>query len=268
MIDRKEQEYLRGKFNPDGSSLRKQQMVMLDMLKKFDTFCKENDITYWITAGTLLGAVRHGGFIPWDDDLDIDMFSCDYKKLLKNRDGLKKLGMVLQDFHSDKEYIAPYAKLRDLNSLLSEVNHYDTYYKYKGIYIDIFVRIRVSETISKISGKLQVCCYKISDIKQHVARRFLKWILYYTLHVVIYPLLLGIDKCLYFQNKRRYPLGSCFYDTIEKNHVIPTGNISFENYLFPAPKIIDKFLRDKYGDYNKLPAINDLHPHYEEIIFL
>ena len=64
------QEQLRTEYNPDGSILRRQQMKMLDILLRVDKFCKEHDIKYWLSSGTLLGAVRHGGFIPWDDDDD------------------------------------------------------------------------------------------------------------------------------------------------------------------------------------------------------
>lgn len=85
MIDFKTQEALRAKFNPDGSNLRKMQLRMLDMLKYIDKICREHNIKYWLSSGTCLGAVRHGGFIPWDDDCDIELLRKDYKKLIKIR---------------------------------------------------------------------------------------------------------------------------------------------------------------------------------------
>ena len=74
---------LKNKYNPDGSTLRKAQMRMVEMLKFIDKLCSDNNIDYWIDYGSLLGAVRHGGFIPWDDDMDIAMTWKDYKKFRK-----------------------------------------------------------------------------------------------------------------------------------------------------------------------------------------
>ena len=59
------------KFNPEGSLLRRQQLRMLEILLEVDKICKKHDISYWLSSGTLIGALRHDGFIPWDDDLDI-----------------------------------------------------------------------------------------------------------------------------------------------------------------------------------------------------
>lgn len=82
MIDSKLQEELRARFNPDGSELRTYQLYLLDMLKDFDQICKNLGLKYWLSSGTLIGAARHGGFIPWDDDIDVEMLKEDYEKLL------------------------------------------------------------------------------------------------------------------------------------------------------------------------------------------
>ena len=67
-----EAQALRKKYNPDGSLLRNQQMELLEMLKILGDICDKNDIQWWLSSGTLLGAIRHQGFVPWDDDVDIE----------------------------------------------------------------------------------------------------------------------------------------------------------------------------------------------------
>ena len=72
---------LKEKYNPEGSILRRAQLRMLDMLLYIDKICKDNDLEYTLADGNLLGAIRHGGFIPWDDDMDICMDRDNYNKL-------------------------------------------------------------------------------------------------------------------------------------------------------------------------------------------
>ena len=75
-------EELRKRFNPEGSLLRRQQMRMLEILLEVDKICQKHQIPYWLSSGTLIGAMRHDGFIPWDDDLDIEMMRDDYLRLM------------------------------------------------------------------------------------------------------------------------------------------------------------------------------------------
>ena len=71
MIEKSLKSELRKRFNPAGSILRRQQMRMLELLGAVDKVCKKHNIPYWLSSGTLIGAARHQGFIPWDDDLEI-----------------------------------------------------------------------------------------------------------------------------------------------------------------------------------------------------
>ena len=64
-------------YNPEGSALRRDQKEMLDVLVAFSEICEKHDIKWWLCSGTLLGAARHKGFIPWDDDIDVNMFEED-----------------------------------------------------------------------------------------------------------------------------------------------------------------------------------------------
>ncbi len=145
-------------YNTDGTMLRKQQERMFEMLCVIDDICVKNEINYWLSGGTLLGAVRHGGFIPWDDDLDIQLMKDDYNKLL----GLLKTELPeqyqLQTSKTDRNYFARYAKVRDVNSLLED-SDYTLGYKYKGIFIDIFSVEKANKFLVKIS-----CFYAMVSI--------------------------------------------------------------------------------------------------------
>ena len=70
-------------YNPQGSPLREHQLRLLELLREWDRLCKENGITWWLDGGTLLGAMRHGGFIPWDDDLDVCILWKDVPRIRK-----------------------------------------------------------------------------------------------------------------------------------------------------------------------------------------
>src|SRR3954464_7150764 len=103
-------------YNPEGSELRRMQMKMLEILDAFDVICRKHDINYWLACGTLLGARRHGGFIPWDDDLDVVVLQRDYKNLLSILKEELPENLKLQARGTDKYYWYYYAKIRDTRS--------------------------------------------------------------------------------------------------------------------------------------------------------
>lgn len=110
------------------------QKVLLETFKAFVQFCKENNIKYYAASGTMLGAIRHNGFIPWDDDIDVFMLPEDYEKLLSLKENLKRTDYRVADFHDDG-YPYPFAKFYDSTK---------TFWEYKqfpfimGPFIDLF----------------------------------------------------------------------------------------------------------------------------------
>ena len=134
---------------------------MLEILCEIDRICKKHGIRYWLSSGTLIGAVRHGGFIPWDDDLDIEMMREDYDRLMDVLPGELPSTMALQTHETDPTYFFYYAKVRDRRSILAEGNNYDRMWKEQGIYIDIFPLERQPLSIHKISEKTVGHMYKI-----------------------------------------------------------------------------------------------------------
>ena len=123
------------------SKHRQTQLIMLRLLKIINHICKEYKISYWLEGGTLLGAIRHKGFIPWDDDIDIGMLRKDYEKFYKVFHQIKPHGLFLQTHASDKNYLNPGtpAKLRDTSSIFLESGDKPFQDFYNGIFLDIFI---------------------------------------------------------------------------------------------------------------------------------
>ena len=92
------------KYNGEGTPLRKAQLCMLNILIEIDRICRKHDIPYWLDSGTLLGAVRHGGFIPWDDDVDIAIMRSDYPRLKEYLTEELPKDLILQDSINEPNY--------------------------------------------------------------------------------------------------------------------------------------------------------------------
>ncbi len=143
-------EALRQRFNPEGSLLRRMQHRMTEMLVEIDKICRRHDLKYWLCSGTLLGCVRHGGYIPWDDDLDIEMLRVDYEKLLKILPEELPEHLKLQTPDTDSGYFFQFAKVRDTRSYMEETNDYDRIFQFKGIFIDIFPYEKSSQSYAPL----------------------------------------------------------------------------------------------------------------------
>lgn len=118
--------------------LRQVQMIQLEMLEEVDRICRKCNIHYNIIAGTLLGAVRHGGFIPWDDDADVALLRSEYERFRKAcRTELDESRFYFQDHRNTKGYRWGYGKLRRKGTLFLREHQEDMPYG-QGIFIDIF----------------------------------------------------------------------------------------------------------------------------------
>ena len=113
------------------------QSKLFDMLKWFDSFCRENDLNYYLLGGTMLGAARHQGFIPWDDDIDVGLFRRDYERFIKLMKGKVEYNKyIIEAPDTDTtDFCYPYAKIYDISTTLIE--HYSIPLK-RGIFLDVF----------------------------------------------------------------------------------------------------------------------------------
>lgn len=239
-------------------NLRACQLKQLSILETVDAICKKHDIPYWLDGGTLLGAVRHGGFIPWDDDIDIDMLKEDMERFIKVAP--KELGenLFLQTPESDPHTKELIVKVRDLNSLYIEYgDNFATEYQ-RGIYIDIFPIIpypNVSKGfVKKYTKEIGRCISILRKPHYYTLRSFaeLLWfggklLLYRSIWAIVARLKKG-DKYLSFTlNNNGYGIMH------RKESIFPLGTISFEGKTFPAPHDIDTYLKDQYNNYMEIP---------------
>ena len=270
MIDKEIQVELHKKYNPEGSQLRKAQLRMLEMLKFIDNVCKKNNITYWLDSGTLLGAVRHGGFIPWDDDTDICMPLKDmikFKKLMINNHLSDEF--VLQCHETDSAYNrSQWLVLRDLKSEYIQTRGFHKNLKFRGLQVDIFtleenVPLPLKKIVDCLQGYLIDYPNNSNKLYFKVLRPFrnFSWII---INHFIIPLfrLVKSKKDYYYMT-----YGIAFYKKRYMSHIYPLKRIDFEGYSFYAPQDCDKYLSCLYGNWQTIPADNEIQVHNVEILF-
>ena len=261
------QQELRARFNPDGSLLRRHQLRMLEMLTYIDGVCVQHDIPYWLSSGTLLGAVRHGGFIPWDDDVDIELLRRDYKRLLRVLRTEKEGRYRLQTHSTDNGYFFPFAKLRDMHSVLRENDDIDLGFAYRGIYIDIFPLEVNKYPLSKALGWFHLRVQRLSAGNSGRSRfgRAAANVLFGCERYAIWPLFRAVYG-LWPRNPVNHTFGVFFYKSRDLRTVFPLKRIPFEGAMLPVPCDTDTYLRHIYGDYEKLPPLDRIVPHTADVI--
>lgn len=266
MISEEKQIYLNNKYNQEGSDLRKAQLRMLKMLIAFDKICKENDLTYWLASGTLLGAARHQGFIPWDDDLDVFMPRKDVSKLKKvfGKNIIYNF-LVFQDIDTDPGDLGVWPRIRDIKT---ENTNHETFHdrlKYKGLAIDVFI---VDEGVNiKLKKKLNIL-YDLF-VNQPIYRRkyrFIKPFAKLNCHI-FNKLVFPFFRLWKFNDKISEGYGCIYGKYQDKETIYPLKEIEFEGYKFPCPNNVPKYLEVHYGDWERIPDETEIHTHDVQIKF-
>ncbi len=258
MISDNTNQQLRDRFNPDGSKLRTLQLKLLEMLEFIDTVCRQNDIPYWLSSGTLIGAMRHGGFIPWDDDVDIEMLPEDFARFQKAFSDIAQDRYLIQTRENDPGFPHAFAKLRDLNSQVNEWDGLDAFQKYKGVYIDIFIlRPSCSRRIHRMSGKILGTSQRYY-VHHHdsLSGRLLQSIA----QKGVIPLLRTINES-FPSRYLRHTIPSFFPAPRRREEIFPLSEVTFEGKNFFAPGNPHAYLTRIYGDYMQLPPLDKIQPH-------
>lgn len=249
--------------------LRKAQLIMLDMLIEFDAICKKHQLQYWLDSGTLLGTVRHQGFIPWDDDIDISMPIEDYNKLLKLAQSELSSEIFFQTAQTDKNFKFDYIKLRSNKASIVEFHEKDKSIAYhQGVFVDIFPMLTIENT--EANNKLYDSTLKeirdVSSISLHTPngkddpRK--RAALVASLKQKHQGWKKDKTKVIY---GGEMPDVAAWFD-IEK--VFPLSTMEFEGRPFPVPNNPSHYLDAIYSfDYRQLPPKNKriIHAHSIEL---
>ena len=254
-------------------TLNEKKQIMLDMLSELSEFCDLHHITYFLTGGTLLGAIRHNGYIPWDDDIDICLLRRDYETLLSSFKSTSGNVSIL-DISNTKGYIWPAAKAIDKRTVLVEN-------KYKldaiGVYIDIF-------PMDNLPGDYKSAKKYALKVKRIKDKLTLKHLRIEKKRAFLKNVLVVLGKCLYlipdqylihrienlskrFQDENteyicnlsgawgEREITKAEYFSSSKKHI-------FENKEFCIPDGYDGYLKGVYGDYMTPPPIEKQITHH------
>jgi len=234
-------------------SLDEYKRLLLVMLKDIDVFCKENNIQYYLDSGTLLGAVRHKGFIPWDDDIDLVMPRNDYEHFILCFD---TENCSILSHKTRKDYFYPYAKVNFKNSTVKEVELPEI--EGLGVNIDVFpldgmpdnlILRRIHQDTLMFLNKTRALSVRLKRKVPSFFKPVFRW-------KCLVALLDHLAK-KYDMHKTQY-CGNIVATTV-RHKEIPiqcfdgTDYLPFEDDSFPVPTGYDAYLTELYGDYMKLP---------------
>lgn len=238
-------------------SLEQVKNCELDILLYVGSICKEHNLRYYLSFGTLIGAIRHKGFIPWDDDIDISMPREDYEKLIVIAGSLLNQRYKILSY-TTKGYPYPFIKVVDSCTRIEDDGVVN--YPHKGLWIDIFPIDGFKSSRRPLVSKLTIYIERLRSLAsyRYLPSKHKKYVLIWCVARIIgyrfFQLL--IEKLSKNRGFDYYDYSGCLYAPLKIMPKDVYGHgclVEFEGYKFPVPSEFDLFLKEVYGDYMKLP---------------
>lgn len=257
------------------TELRKLQLIEIEMLKEFIKICDALNLRYYILGGTMLGAVRHKGFIPWDDDIDIGMPRTDYEIFWKKAQELLPEPLFLQHYLTDKDYCANIIKIMNKNTTFIECGNWNHNICH-GVFIDVFPLDNYPVTAA---GKLwykvrrKILAARIGRVFVHEDRNPVKELVKTSLDWIWPDVKKAVEaKDRLFSSFPYSGMIANYCGMWGEKEVVPAEwyaegcELLFEGITVRAPKEYKKWLTQVYGDYMKLPPEEKRVSHHETTI--
>ena len=264
-------------YNED--TLKHLQNLQLSILKDFAKICEENNLTYFAYGGTSIGAIRHKGFIPWDDDVDVIMFRDDYEKFLRIMESRNDSKYYLVNMENTEDYFFYFSKLCLKGTNLKEDWTRKTSFDI-GINIDIFILDYMPDNAMKrkiflkasklFSSGLAVFLVNLnknypSTFKKIIAKTMEGVLKILRIDSNKYKKLLKRFTTRYQNTNYAYDVVALLYQTpFHKDILLPPKEVPFEDTTINVPNDYDQFLTMIYGDYMKIPPVEERYNHVHE----
>lgn len=274
------------KFDNIDVDIKDVQNIEFEILLEFDRICKKNNIKYQLFAGTLLGCIRHKGFIPWDDDIDICMTRGEYNKFLDIASSELNIKYFMQTYETDKNYFKQLGRIRKNNTLYLQKG-----YQFVDMHHGVSISLMPLDNVipNKLIGKAHRIAYQFlfyflvklngsRSIKSCVNRDN-------AIEKVIRLILFGVSKFIPKKlTDRLHTKVACMFNNQETEYITHLTNGAtkkrvyaymmkrkdfydviegdFEGHKFPIPRNFHSALTNLYGDYMKLPPEEKQKPHH------
>ena len=263
-------------------NINEEKKMQLAILEEFKNICDSNNISYYLGGGTLLGAIRHKGYIPWDDDIDVMLPRKDYEKLLQIFNYECDNEYKLISYKNEKDYYYPFAKIVNLETEIIEKN-YKTI-KNMGVYIDVFPidflpnnKYKINRIIKKyklLNSLILIHSTKNLEIVTSSKSKLLikKIILSIIERKRLWKKILkSIDNiAIRYQDTDTV---ACISGRYFEKEIMPSSYISdytlvdFEGEKYKAPIGYDAYLKKHYGEYMKLPPKDKQIPDHDNKVY-